>query len=1397
MVMGKSGATQWMRAIPELFILLFSALLFCSHGEASGNRDFPLTSRKLQARISRTTGQVLSLSEVGGSAFLSASEDLYDLGGKSGTEAGDRVISQETEKGGLTFECDNRELGLRLVKRYHLEGNLLIKQVSYTREEPDKALLKVSSQSLFDPVVYAKGYYYTPVDDGYKVRTVPFLPSSDITVVAPWTISTGSLVFYSPQRKRVFTHYRYRVNEDYCYGEVENIKSEYVPGGAITALGQGFIGAKTPLTLESRYVLLDGDPRAYHRHICSQPPCTDWKNRPVPDWFKHVRMYFGDGYPGCGRGLMENTEAVAKDLMSFLKLVPEDQYVMVCFNHWSTSGDYPYQGTFRYYLYSPAEWSKSVPVEQLKEKIRYLKSLSPRIKVGGYFFYHPAAGTPPYEQHKDWFLQDETGALVSGGDGIGQTAIPNFTGPYRDYILDQLKHAVTDLGFDWLHLDTAVAESVDWRTRTVVQSRELARLYDELSRFCTAHNAAMVQNVAWTTSLWSHGGYLECQQPDRWEKRDWRILGVSGYANALYRTNRPGTWVNLVYGCAGDYGIRNAFTGMRGWIRNAMHYWTHIAMSLARENVVDELLDTKLSPVEVHPCWWSLETDKLEAMSLQSGSAHIIPVILHDSEAREESLSLASADLKFRPGCYTFGMDLRLSPPEPLDAFKPVPWRDDYVTLTQFATHRALPARYTHRMRLEPRTNNYHVLTQTPAWVYSVSGRRTALLLPENRGVKISGILPVGASHFSLAVESSADTAQLLAYMPAEWTSADTRVNGVRTSSPTIRVLDQRCVLINVGRGRSEIVLAKSAPSAKPQETAYANPQSAAWTEASERVFYYGLTHRAYEDNGKSCLELTGNGSARFPFVGGREAGGIALQVRGENSGSRLQVGLEAGDAWTYDITDNFKGWKEFVLYRDQMSTSGSGKKWGPTTFIALTVQPSQGKSMHIANLRLLPARPGDFPREEIARKHVSALLMKTSPILNGSADQPCWRQAQAVTDFFGYAKGKTDSQTSVRVCYDSENLYVRFENMEPIESRGAPQRRDAEIWNTNHVELYLDPFHDGVQYFQLLVDPAGTIEDVRITRTGRSFDWNGDFEVNTYLNWKASWVAEYKIPFRILEKTPKPGDRWGINFARKDISGELSNWATSTEWLDPANFGEVEFGNEKAPAVAVGERVPADPDLLFHASFDGSVKPDLQTGKGAFDATEGLQFTEGRSGKALVIGHNFGVRYPVTGNVSLDAGTISFWVKPINWNHNQQLFHHFVNIQSSGEGLRNDARPFSVLLYKFWEWDSVVAFGMTQWFAESGLFEVPMNDTWVPGKWHQIVFTWDRVGQRLYSDGEGVGRRYNGKAPDVLNAKTIQVGGPYFKANDALTAIDELRIHRRCLQSAEVKALYLRGDGP
>ncbi|MFH0795432.1 MAG: sugar-binding protein [Candidatus Omnitrophota bacterium] len=1149
-----------------MLLILFIAMAAAPFESFAGS--ITLYGKEMTAVLSDTTGQVISISDAVGARVLVGSEDRYDLDGKTSTEADDSVLSRKVDKNRVSFECLNRKLGIKTSKQYRLAGQVLEKETKYLTGNKDKLLFKLSSHSTLDPDLYKDGDYYLPTDDGWKVFGVPFTAGSSIKEPKAWTFSTGSFIYYFPGSDRVFTHYRYKVNGRYFYCDAHpSVESKLVPGGAITAIGLGFINDQTGLNLETRYALIGGDPFDYHRFIYSQPPYSDYRGRKVSTWFPKGRMFISD--PGAGMvGLMKNRDGVLKDVADFMKLLKDDEYLLVFFNHWTVQGDFPYQGTFRYYTYTDTGYSQPVPIEELKENIRMLKAISPRIKVGGYATFTPTAGTPPYDDHKDWMLYDQEGKIQFGGDGTGLGGVPDFSSGYREYLLNQLSHYITDLGFDWIHIDSGVSEGINWKTKNVVQSYENAKFYDELGKIFEKNDAAIIQNVSGTDALWSHGSYMECQQPDRWEKKDWRTLAVPGSLGILYRTNRPGVWVNLCYGTRGIYGIRNGQTGMRGWIRNATNWWRDVSHSLAHEKVIDEMLEMTASDVSVYPSWWKLQTDKLEIEPMDKGEALVIPALLHGDTGGDQKISLNTADLKYKKGNYLFTFDSLLSSTEMVDVFKPIPWKVDYLRTISFGVVKNPPAKYTHTMEMEPLHNYYHTITQVPGWVYTFNGERTSFLLPENKGVKITGFLPADAPFYNLSVQNSNNTAQVLAYVPQDWKGVKTEINGRQAKVALTEILNNKFILLDLTKGKSAVRISDAKPNfAELPKAAYANPGSDYWTETSHRLFYHNLDHRAYQEDGKSCLALKeispGGGSIDAYMTQKEEAGGFSIKVKGEKSGGKAIVRLAAGDNWTYEIKDAFAGWKEFNVYKDQMTPSTTVKKWDATTYMGLIFYPAGGKEMNIADIHLLSAREGDIVKIKELKRKLTVCRTKTPPVIDGYGNDACWKNCEVATDFFLYGKDAlAGSKALVRLCYDDDNLYMLFDNLEPIINLEDAKVPEAKVWLSDHCHIFIDPYRDMTNYYEIGIDTAGTVADIKNSETGWDMKWNGEYEVKTGLNYNVGWMCEMKLPFNNFGKKPKPGDIWGVTFMRADITGEASVW-TNGAWNDPAGFGDMVFSGE------------------------------------------------------------------------------------------------------------------------------------------------------------------------------------------------------------------------------------------
>ncbi|MBU0611435.1 MAG: hypothetical protein KKI08_26380, partial [Armatimonadetes bacterium] len=207
-----------------------------------------------------------------------------------------------------------------------------------------------------------------------------------------------------------------------------------------------------------------------------------------------------------------------------------------------------------------------------------------------------------------------------------------------------------------------------------------------------------------------------------------------------------------------------------------------------------------------------------------------------------------------------------------------------------------------------------------------------------------------------------------------------------------------------------------------------------------------------------------------------------------------------------------------------------------------------------------------------------------------------------------------------------------------------------------------------------------------------------------------------------------------------------------------------------------------AEPGLLFRAAFDGTAKAISAAPDPVEIVGPAPTFAPGKFGQALVAGaESTLLRYRTDGNLVPQAGSVSLWVKPVNWGTDGN-FHSFFE---SGQG--GDARGW-LILYKYYmsNWlllryaDEQDQVGMAQALAD-----------WTPGEWHHLAGTWSPHGLRVYVDGE-----LSAQAPRPLVAQTL---GDTFALGDngwhlphkgAQTLVDEVRIYSYPLSAEQVRKL-------
>jgi len=159
---------------------------------------------------------------------------------------------------------------------------------------------------------------------------------------------------------------------------------------------------------------------------------------------------------------------------------------------------------------------------------------------------------------------------------------------------------------------------------------------------------------------------------------------------------------------------------------------------------------------------------------------------------------------------------------------------------------------------------------------------------------------------------------------------------------------------------------------------------------------------------------------------------------------------------------------------------------------------------------------------------------------------------------------------TVVSCAWDERELRVRFVCVDR-EPWATITQRDGPLWEEEVVEVFLDPVGDGESYFEIEVNPLGTVLDLvlRRNRSGykKDFAWDCEGLRAEVQRTPAGWEVEIAIPFAsIAAGAPQAGAEWRVNFTRidrpRDRERELSAWAPTRlgTFHAPDRFGVLRF---------------------------------------------------------------------------------------------------------------------------------------------------------------------------------------------------------------------------------------------
>jgi hypothetical protein len=205
-------------------------------------------------------------------------------------------------------------------------------------------------------------------------------------------------------------------------------------------------------------------------------------------------------------------------------------------------------------------------------------------------------------------------------------------------------------------------------------------------------------------------------------------------------------------------------------------------------------------------------------------------------------------------------------------------------------------------------------------------------------------------------------------------------------------------------------------------------------------------------------------------------------------------------------------------------------------------------------------------------------LRVARAPSVFALEDEKAWCAYDAITPLYlADGSAPASQQTRVRVCFDDDALYVRFD-CDDREIWGTYTRRDEPLYEQEVVEVFIAPdAQDLVHYFEFQISPNGVLFDATVynpTSTRDHLQWDESW-LCPGIRWMAQradaknfWWGAFALPWAGITRDGKIPSVCRANFYRierpRDGETEYSCWSpTLTQPADfhkPARFGYLEF---------------------------------------------------------------------------------------------------------------------------------------------------------------------------------------------------------------------------------------------
>lgn len=195
---------------------------------------------------------------------------------------------------------------------------------------------------------------------------------------------------------------------------------------------------------------------------------------------------------------------------------------------------------------------------------------------------------------------------------------------------------------------------------------------------------------------------------------------------------------------------------------------------------------------------------------------------------------------------------------------------------------------------------------------------------------------------------------------------------------------------------------------------------------------------------------------------------------------------------------------------------------------------------------------------------------------IDGDLNESAWQNLKPF-DLSKIDGKRPNKATKAYALYDDKFFYVAFVCEEPAMNklRSMTRPRDSvDVAEDDCVEVFLDKNHQHSNYYQIVINSAGSISDNEFIKKAGSdilIPMVKDFTIQSAIKKNAkNYSVELAIPLAELDSCK---NLWGINFCRESRSSEteISCWApTYGFFAKPERFGHVILEPQGAGIVAL-----------------------------------------------------------------------------------------------------------------------------------------------------------------------------------------------------------------------------------